>query len=135
MIERKNNDSPKVLRLQNLIRGRIIQNSLSMNPSLMRERTIPRDIIIKRNLHLHSRGHEILHVSQLLQLVLVLDVLLVGDVHARTEAAEGCDSVAFAYAQDGCVNVGCACFESCVGVGDSTAYYIIILTFSINILY
>lgn len=74
---------------------------------------------------LHSVGDQILNLLQLLELVLALDVVTVGDNHPSHQTSERSDTVPLPNTDDGGVDVRGTSFQSAVRVGNGATAVVV----------
>lgn len=95
--------------VEDLVSGRVGEDSLGVNTGLVGEGAKPGDVVVaacqysntttrlahdsQRNGDLDRLGHEVLQLSQSVQVVLALDVLWVGDHHTGNQTTERGDTV------------------------------------------
>lgn len=89
-----------------------------MNTGLVGERAPSSDVVVEWHLDLDGLGNEVLDLPEHGQVVLGLDSLGVGGVHARDETSERGDAVSLSDTEHGGVDVGRTGLEGGVGVGD-----------------
>ena len=111
--------------VDDLVGAGVVQDSLGVNTGLVGEGTETGDVVVEGNVDLNSFGNEVLDVLDLLQLVLALDVLGVGNHHAGHETTQGGDAVALTDTKDGGVNVGGTSLQGTVGVGNGATGVIV----------
>jgi hypothetical protein len=115
----------EVLRVDNLVGRRVVEDGLGVNTGLVGEGAETSDVVVEGNVDLDGLGDNVLELLQLLELVLGLDVVAVGDDHAGHQATERSDTVALANADNGGVDVGGAGLEGTVGVCNSAASVVV----------
>ena len=146
MTDRDVSAHTKVLGLQDLVSGRVSQDRLGVDTSLVGKgaesgnvvvasgaATHPRQLLpfqenppgpsgdSQGNRNLDGLGDQVFDFSQHGQVVLGLDVFRVGDHHPGDQSSQGGDSVPLTDTQNRGVDVGGTCLQSGVGVGDGTS--------------
>lgn len=111
----------EVLRVDDLVGGGVVQDGLGVNAGLVGEGTEAGDVVVKGDIDLDGLGDNVLKLLQLLELVLGLDVVAVGDNHAGHQATKRGDTVALTNANNRGVDVGGTGLEGAVGVGNGAA--------------
>ena len=71
----------KVFRVDDLVGAGVVEDGLGVNTGLVGEGTETGDVVVERNVDLDGLGNEVLDVLELLQPVLALDVVAVGNHH------------------------------------------------------
>ena len=115
----------EVLGVDDLVGGRVVEDGLGVDTSLVSEGTETGDVVVEGDVDLDGLGDNVLELLQLLQLVLGLDVVAVGDDHASHETTERGDTVALTDTDDRGVNVGGTGLEGAVGVGNGAASVVV----------
>lgn len=83
------------------------------------------DVVVEGDVDLDAVGDKVLDLLELVEVVLALDVVTVGDNHASHETTERGDSVALTDTDDGGVNVGGTGLEGAVGVGNGASRVVV----------
>ncbi|EEQ40972.1 homocitrate synthase, mitochondrial precursor [Clavispora lusitaniae ATCC 42720] len=115
----------KVGWIQNLIRRRIGQDSLGMDTSLVGEGTETGDGVVEWDVHSNSISHQVLQVTQLVQLVLGQDIVTVSRDHTGHQGTQRRDTVSLTNAQNGNVNQLGSSLQSRVRIGNGTASVVV----------
>ena len=96
-----------------------------MDTSLVGEGGESGNVVVKGNVDLDAVGDKVLDSLELVEVVLVLDVIAVGDDHSGHQATEGSDTVPLTDTDDRGVNVRGTSLESAVGVGDGASRIVV----------
>ena len=96
-----------------------------MDTSLVGECRETGNVVVEGDVALDSFADEILNLLELVELILALDILGVGDDHASHKTAERGDAVTLADAEHGGVDVGSTSFKSTVCVRDGHASVVV----------
>lgn len=107
--------------VDDLVGGGVGKDGLGVDTSLVGEGAETGDVVVEGDVNLDSLGDKVLNVLELVELVLALDVLGIGDDHASHQASKRGNSVALANTEDGGVNVGRTGLQGGVGVGNGTS--------------
>ena len=110
-----------VRRVNNLVGRRVCENCLGVNTSLVGECGESGNVVVEGNVDLDAVGNEILNGLELVEIVLALDVVAVGDNHAGHETTQRGDTVALTDTDDRGVDVSGTGLEGTVCVGNGTA--------------
>lgn len=86
----------EVGRVENLVSGGVVENSLGVDTSLVGEGAETGDRVVEGSVDLDCVGNKVLELLDLVQLVLALDVIRAGNHHAGQEATERGDTVTLA---------------------------------------
>lgn len=115
----------EVLRVDDLVGGGVVEDGLGVDTGLVGEGAETSDVVVERNVDLDGLGNKVLKLLQLLELVLGLDVVAVGDDHAGHQATKRGDTVALTNANNRGVDVGGTGLEGAVGVGNGAASVVV----------
>jgi len=115
----------EVLRVDDLVGGRVVEDGLGVDTGLVGEGAETGDVVVEGNVDLDGLGDDVLDLLQLLELVLGLDVVAVGDDHAGHQATKRGDTVALTNANNRGVDVGGTGLEGAVCVGNSAASVVV----------
>jgi hypothetical protein len=115
----------EVLRVDNLVCRRVVEDGLGVDTGLVGEGAEAGDVVVEGNVDLDGLSNKILERLQLLELVLGLDVVAVGDDHAGHEATKRSNTVALTNSNDGGVDVGSTGLEGAVCVGNGAASVVV----------
>ena len=83
------------------------------------------DVVVEGNVDLNRVGDQVLNGLELVEVVLALDVIAVGDNHAGHETTKRSDTVALTNTDDRSVDVGGTGLEGTVCVGNSAARVVV----------
>ena len=108
-------------RVDDLVSAGVGEDGLGMDAGLVRKSAEAGDVVVEGDVDLDRLGNQVLELLELMQLVLALDVLGIGNDHAGHQSAERGDSVSFADSEDAGVDMGGAGLEGAVGVGNRAA--------------
>lgn len=111
--------------VDDLVGAGVVQDGLGVDAGLVSEGTETGDVVVEGNVDLNSLGNKVLNVLDLLQLVLALDVLGVGNHHTGHETTQGGDTVALTDTKDGGIDVGGTSLQSTVCVGNGAASVVV----------
>ena len=89
------------------------------------------DVVVEGDVDLNSLSNQILEVLELLELVLALNVLGVGNHHASHETTKRSDTVALTNTKNGSINVSSTSLQSTVRVGNGTASVVVEVSFNV----
>jgi hypothetical protein len=112
-------------RVDDLVGGRVGENGLGVDTSLVSEGGETGNVVVEGNVDLDRIGDQILNRLELVKIVLALDVIAVGDNHTGHETTEGSDTVTLTDTDDGSVNVSGTGLEGTVCVGNGTARVVV----------
>lgn len=118
-------------RIDNLVGAWVVENSLGVDTSLVGECAIASDIVVERNVDLNSLRNEILNVLQLLQPVLALDVVAVGDHHSGHQPTKRSDTVTLSDTENRGIYVSRTGFQGAVSVGDGAPGVVVEVCFDV----
>jgi hypothetical protein len=107
--------------VDDLVGARVVEDSLSVDAGLVGESAESGDVVVEGDVDLDSLGNQILEILELVELVLALDVLGVGDDHAGHESTERSDSVPLTDSENTGVDVSGTGLQSAVCVGDGAS--------------
>ena len=96
-----------------------------MNTGLVGEGGETGNVVVEGNVDLDRVGDQVLNGLELVQVVLALDVIAVGDNHAGHQTTQRSDTVALTDTNDRGVNVGGTSLEGTVGVCNGTARVVV----------
>lgn len=105
-------------RVDDLVGTGVGEDGLGMDAGLVRKGAEAGDVVVEGDVDLHGLGNQVLELLELVQLVLALDVLGVGNDHPSHQSTERGDSVSLADSEDAGVNVGGTGLEGAVGIGN-----------------
>src|SRR5699024_9523004 len=108
-----------------LVGAGVVQDGLGVDTSLVGESTETGNVVVERNVDLNGLSNEVLNVLELLELVLALDVVAVGNHHTGHQTTERGDAVTLTNTEDRGVNVSSTGLEGAVGVGDSASSVVV----------
>jgi hypothetical protein len=111
--------------VDNLVSAGVVEDSLGVDTSLVGEGAESGDVVVERNVDLNGLGDEVLNLLELLELVLALDVLAVGDHHAGHQTTERGDTVTLTDTENGGIDVSGTGLEGTEGVGNGTASVVV----------
>lgn len=83
-------------RVQDLVGGRVVENGLGVDTSLVGKGAETGDRVVERSVDLYCVGDQVFELLDLVQLVLALDVVGAGDHHAGQEATKRGNAVPLA---------------------------------------
>src|SRR2546428_3058079 len=109
---------PEVGWIEDLVAVGVQVDRFRVNPRLVMERVLTGHEVVVRDVDSDERGHELVEVPQLRQVVLLPNRGRVIGVHTRDETAERGDAVALADTEHARVDVGGSSFKDRVAVGD-----------------
>ena len=121
----------EVFRIQNLVRVRVIQDRLGMNPRLVGESRIAGDVIVEGHVNAHNFSDEVLNLPQHREIVLCANDVGAMRVHARHQPAQRRNAVPFAYAEDSGIHMGGARGQGAIGVCDCAAGIVVAVKFDV----
>lgn len=122
----------KVGGVDDLVGAGVVQDGLGVDTSLVGEGTETSDVVVEGDVDLNGLSNEVLDVLELLELVLALDVVAVGNHHTGHQTTERGDTVTLTNTEDRGVNVSGTGLESAVGVGDSASSVIVEVSFNVT---
>ena len=96
-----------------------------MDTGLVGEGRETGDVVVEGDVDLDRVGDQVLNGLELVEVVLALDVVAVGDNHAGHETTERSDTVTLTDTDDRSVDVGGTGLEGTVGVGDGAARVVV----------
>jgi hypothetical protein len=99
----------------------VVEDGLSVDTSLVGEGAESGNVVVEGNVDFDSLGDQVLELLQLVELVLALDVLGVGDNHAGHESTKRSNSVPLANSKNAGVDVGRAGLQSTVCIRDGAS--------------
>lgn len=117
--------------VDDLVGAGVVQDSLGVDTGLVGEGAESGDVVVEGDVDLDGLGDQVLDILELLQLVLALDVLGVGDHHAGHQATKRGDTVALTDTENGGIDVGGTGLKGTVGVGDGAASVVVEVGFDI----
>jgi hypothetical protein len=112
-------------RVDDLVGGRVGENGLGVDTSLVGKGGETGNVVVEGNVDLDRVGNQILNRLELVEIVLALDVIAVGDNHASHETTERSDAVTLTDTDDGSVNVSGTGLEGTVCVCNGTARVVV----------
>lgn len=115
----------EVCGVDDLVGGGVVEDGLRVDAGLVGEGAEAGDVVVEGHVDLDGLGNEVLDLLQLLKLVLGLDVVAVGDDHARHQTTERGDTVALTNADNRGVDVGGTGLQGAVGVGNGAASVVV----------
>jgi len=122
----------EVGRVDDFVGAGVVEDGLGVDTSLVSEGTETGDVVVEGDVDLDGLGDEVLDVLDLLQLVLALDVLRVGNHHAGHQTTERGDTVALADTENGGIDVGSTGLEGTVGIGDGAASVVVEVSLNVT---
>ena len=117
--------------VDDLVGAGVVENSLGVDTGLVGEGTETSDVVVEGDVDLDGLGDQVLDLLQLLEAVLALDVLGVGDHHAGHQTTERGDTVTLTDSENGGIDVSGTSLEGTVGVGNSATG--IVVEVSLNV--
>jgi len=111
--------------INDLVGGRVGEDGLGVDTGLVGEGGETGNVVVEGNVDLDRVGDEILDGLELVQVVLALDVIAVGDNHAGHQATQRSDTVALTDSDDRGVDVSGTGLEGTVCVCNGAARVVV----------
>lgn len=122
----------KVFGIDDLVGAGVVEDGLGVDTGLVGESTETGDVVVERNVDLDGLGNEVLNVLELLQPVLALDVVAVGNHHTGHQTTKRGDTVTLTNTQDRGIDVGGTSLQSAVGIGNGTSSVVVEVSLNIT---
>jgi hypothetical protein len=115
----------EILRVDDFVRGGVVQNSLGVNSSLVGEGAETGDVVVEGDVDLDEIGNEVLNFLELLDVVLAEDIVAVRNDHASHQTTKRGDAVSLANTEYGGIDVRGSSLQCAVGIGNGAARIVV----------
>ena len=122
----------KVFGVDDFVGAGVVEDGLGVNTGLVGEGTETGDVVVERNVDLDGLGNKVFNVLELLQPVLALDVVAVGNHHTGHQTTKRGDTVTLTNTQDRGIDVSGTSLQSAVGVGNGTSSVVVEVSLNIT---